>query len=166
MRSRWVLTLGLVVLAGCLVTPTPVDGPATQDQPVTVILNNSVNTTHTFEVWVVDVESPVAVQRDDGKFGNYSVDAGIASRSSGEYHTYTGIEFGESARRHGRYTLAPGEETRTSIEAFSPANAVVIVPYRSDGTFEGFVSSSCDDELTYVAVTLRSYGTDSAYICR
>ena len=161
-----VFTLVVVVLAGCLVTPTPVDGPATQDQPVTVILNNSVNTTHTVEVWVVDAESTVAVRADDGKTGNYSVDAGLASTSAGDAHTYTSIAFDESARRHGRYSLAPGEEARTTIEAFSPANAVVIVPYKRDGTFEGFVSSSCDDELTYVAVTLRSYGTDSAYICR
>ncbi|MFC7047359.1 hypothetical protein ACFQH6_19815 [Halobacteriaceae archaeon GCM10025711] len=75
----------------------------------------------------------------DGRLANYSVGAGIASQYSGEYHTYTGIEFGESARRHGQYTLAPGEETRTIIDKYSSANSSVVVLFEADGTFEAFV---------------------------
>ena len=163
MHRRWLLCLGLLlVLAGC--TAGPFGG---QDKPVAVTVNNSANVTqaHTFEVSVIEYPANVTTRRDDGLTGNYRVGPGIATNSPGENHTWTSVELPDSARLHGRYTLAPGEENQTSIEEFPADFAVVVVIYQDENEIVSWVSAHCDGDLAFLEVTMFHYGSGSAYNC-
>lgn len=168
---RWgVLTLPVVclalllVLSGCVYDP--LNRPSRQEQPVTVIVNNSANVTQSFEVWAVTLPANVTVRRDDGE--NYTTDIGegLSNRNSGDYHVYTAVEPPGSAYLDGRYTLAPGEQNRSSIEPgvldsdseekFPPYFAVIVIVYQDENEITSWVSANCDEQAL-VGLEVHSY---------
>jgi len=169
MRYFPFLCLGiLLVLAGCVVGPS--GDAAQQERPVTVVLNNTANSTHTFEVWVAEFPSNVTVRRDDGLTGTTNIGPGLRSHSPGENHTYTSVELPDSARLHGRYTLAPGESNQSSIEELPRDFAVVIVVYQADDEIIEWASAHCGETLVGMRVTSRHIrpqaDISASYICR
>lgn len=163
-RPLLLCCLGLLVLvAGC--STLPLFG---QNAPVPVVVNNSANTTQTFEVWVVEYESNVTFHRDDGRAGTTEIGQGLVNYNSGDYHTWEAIDLAMSSKLHGRYTLAPGEEARSEIEEFSPNFAIVIIVYQDENEIISWVSAHCGDGLGGVKVS--SYpdppgGVGAAYLC-
>jgi len=158
---RLLTRLGLVallVLAGC--AAGPFSGPSTQEESATVGANNSANVTYTFEVSVVELPANVTIRRDDGVNVTTDIPQGLSSHSSGEHHTFTAVELPETARLHGRYTLAPGEENRSVIKEFPPNFAVVIVIYQDENEIIEWVSANCDD-LALVGLRVTTH-PDSA----
>lgn len=158
----------LLVIAGC--TGGPLGGPATQEQPVTVVVNNTANVTQTFEVWVVKAPATAMVRQDDGSTGNYTIGQGLRSHSSGEYHVYTEVKLPESAQLHGRYTLTPGEQNQSSITGFSRNGAVVVILSRGANEIVWWASANCD-EAALVGLKVTSYpkppgGAFATYGCR
>lgn len=143
MRVRLLCCLGvLLLLAGCIISP--VGTLSEQEGSVQLYLNNSANATQTFEVWVVEFGANVRVERTDGLTGNYTVGQGVASHSSGP-HAWTEVKPPDSARLHGRFTITPGNHTRSSIENFSRHSAVVVVVY--EGNRSGWWASAyCSDQ--------------------
>lgn len=156
----------LLVLTGC--TAGPLGGPSEQDRPVELVLNNSANATQTFEVWVVEAGATATVRREDNLTGNYTIDQGLRTHSSGPY-AWTTVELPDSARLHGRFTVEPGEEKRGSIEEFSHDSAVVVVLYQDD-KIGWWASAYCSDGALVgleVHTRLSRFGDAGAgYGCR
>jgi ABC-type Zn uptake system ZnuABC Zn-binding protein ZnuA len=168
-RRSLLFALGvLVVLAGC--STLPFDGSAQQDRPVTVVMNNTANSTHSFEVWVVKAPSTATTQLDDGRTGNYTIGQGLRSHSSGDAHVWTDITFHESARSHGQTTLEPDESNQRTIEELPRDFAVVAVVYRAENEIIEWVSAYCGDRaLVGLEVTARPEsqgGVFASYGCR
>jgi hypothetical protein len=151
----------LAVLAGCIGGPF-----GGQDGPVTVDVNNSANVTYTFEVSVVEYPSTVTTHFDDGRTGRVEIGPGGSTHSSGDNQTWTEVELPESARLHGRYTLEPGEQVRTSIEEFSTDSALVIVISRSEHEIVELVSNYCGGDLNRIEVTMHNHGSTTIFNCQ
>lgn len=134
--------VALLLLVGCLAGPF--GGAAGQERPVTTVVNNSANVTYTFEVRVVEFPSNVTVRRSDERVATGKIGQGLTNRQPGPYH-YTAVELNEPSRIHGRYTLAPGEEIRTSIEEFPTSLAVVVIVFQSENEIIAWMSANCDD---------------------
>ncbi|WP_276249197.1 hypothetical protein [Haladaptatus sp. YSMS36] len=146
-----------LVLAGCSL------GPTGQEGPVTVVVNNSANETHTFEVWVVEYPANVTVRRSDGNVATGDVGPGLATHEPGP-HYFTAVELPDSARLHSRYPLESNAMTQTKIEQF-PADFAVVVVISHDARIVSWVSAHCDGDLVFVEVTMFEYGSGSAYNC-
>ncbi len=142
-----VLSLVVLVLAGCT------GGPVGQEGPVPVIVNNSATVNQTFEVWVVETPANVTTRRNDGLVGHGQIGEGLASHSPGENYTWTAVELPPSARLHGRYELEPGEENRSTMSEFPQHFAVVVIIYQGEDRIIWWISSSCDEaSMSYVEV--------------
>lgn len=162
------LCLGLLlVTAGCVTGPF--DGPSDQEQPPQLLLNNSANETQTFEVWVADPRDNVTARRDDGNVGNYTIDGALSTHSSGDYHAWKEVELPDSARLHGRFTIDPDEENRSSIDEFPRGYSVVVIVYQGDNS-GWWASTNCGSQaLVGLEVHTRpsQYGDAWAgYECR
>lgn len=163
--------LGLAVLllvTGC--TAGQFGGLLEQEQPVQLVLNNTADSTHTFEVWVTEFPSNATVRRDNGLNATFNIGPGLRTHPPRENYTYTSVEHLDSARLHGRYTLAPGESNQSSIEEFPRDFAVVVVVYQAENEIIEWASSHCDETLVGMRVTSRHVGPQpdisAAYICR
>lgn len=144
----------LLTTAGCMVPYF--DQPIKQEQPVTLIVNNSANTTQTFEASVVQLPANVTYRLNDGRVGTHSIGEGVGSVNSGDNQTYTSVELPESARLHGRFTLEPGQSNRSAIANLPWNFAVVVVVYQHENNATSFVVANCDD-LALVALRVTSY---------
>ena len=157
----------LLTLAGC--TVAPFGGPTEQERPVTLVVNNSANVTHTFEVHVVELPASMTIRYRDGTVEHVEIGQGLAGTDAGP-RTITNITFSESARLFGRYTLKPGEEKQSSVENFSHNSALVVVTSKDDGDIFSWVSANCDDQtLVGLEVTSRpseNGEVDASYGCR
>lgn len=157
----------LLAIAGC--TTGPFGNPAEQEGPVTLIVNNSANETHTFEIRVVELPASLTVHYRDGTVMKPEIGQGLSNHDTGP-RTVTKIDMPESARLQGRYTLKPGEENKSSIENFSPNSALVVVVSNKDGEIFSWVSANCDEQ-NLVGLEVTSYptppgGVFAAYGCR
>jgi hypothetical protein len=135
-----------------------------QDGSVPVTVNNSANVTHTFEVWVVEYPGNVTIRRSTGYDYTEDINPGLSTREPGDYHTVTGVEFPDSARLRGQYTLNPDELNRSNIDGLPTDFAVYVVVYQNDHVVSR-VSAHCGDELAFLEVTMFHYGWGSAYNC-
>lgn len=132
-RLFLVLGLGLLILlAGC--STSPFGGLSEQEQPATLIVNNSANTTQTFEVWVVELPASLTISYRDGSVVEARIGQGLSGTDAGP-RTITNISFPDSARRYGRFTLDPGEANQRSMENFSHNSALVVVASKDDGGY-------------------------------
>ena len=171
--TRWdaltlpVVCLGvLLVLSGC--TIGPFDSP--QEEPVLVV-NNSANVTHTFNVWVVELPASMTAHYQDGTVVTSEIGQGLSNHETGP-RTVTNIDLPESAQNRGRYTLEPDEETQNSIKNFPRNGVLFIVVSKNEGEIFAWVSANCDDQsLVGLEVTSEDTppvvpGVSAAYGCR
>lgn len=150
-----------LTLAGCSVGG--LIEPSGQKGPVGLNVTNAANATHTFEVSVVGLPANVTTQLPDGRTENDDIEPGLWSHEPANRY-YTTVEPPASARLHGRYTLEPGETTISNISNLLEDFAVVVTIHHDDGVVS-WVTATCGGDLTYVGVTMRSYGSDNVYDC-
>jgi hypothetical protein len=154
-------------MAGC--TTGPFGNPAEQEGTVTLIINNSANETHNLDIRVVEPSASLTIHYRDGAVVKSEVGQGLSNHDTGP-RTVTKIDFPESARVQGQYTLEPDEENKSSIKnAFSDSVLVVVVS-NSDGEIFSWVSANCDEQ-DLVGLEVTSYptppgGVFASYECR
>jgi hypothetical protein len=141
-------------------------GPSDQRGPVGLNVTNAANTTHTFEIFVVNLPANLTIKNVEK--GTYTTDIGQAGLSTTKLNSYnntvTAVEPPDTARIHGRHILKTGETNRSNISNFRDNSAVVVV-VTHNSTVASLVTSQCDGDLVYLSVTMRHYGSDSAYDC-
>jgi hypothetical protein len=156
--------IALVLIAGCTL---PIDQPTKQERPVRLQLNNSIDSTPTFEVSVVERPANITVRYHDERVGHSSITEGILVAESGENQTYKTVELPESAQLHGRYTLEPGESKQTAIDDLPVNFAVVVVVSRAPNEVVSYVTANCDDlNLAALRVTRTSDGVSVTHSCQ
>lgn len=166
MRPLPPLLLGvLLILAGC--TAGPFGG---QEDGVTVDINNSANVTHTFEIWVADGaldDKEVIIRKEGGEVDRASPGAGLSTyKLDDDYGRVTSIELPPNqSHLHGEYTLAPGENNRSSIADFETGSTVLVV-ISNDDRVVSLVTAHCGGDLASLEVTMFHYGSGSAYDCQ
>lgn len=155
MRALWILCLCIMLLfVGCVAGPF--ESQSTQSRPTEIVVNNTANETHTFEVWVVDPPANVTLRRSDGKTGRYEIEEGVTSYDPGGNRTFSVVSLPESARLHGRFTLEPGEANESQIEALPRDHVVVVFTYRAENEIIEWVDAHCGDAyLKYLQVQSR-----------
>lgn len=160
MRSLKFLSLIVfITIAGC--SAVPFVEPTAQKEPVPVVIENNATLTETFEVAVVDVGANLTVYRGDGKVYNETIGQGAKTITTTSESTIRKIEFPDSARTHGQYTLEPGERKQLSVENVAPDTAIVILIFdEPEGTYRAIHTVSCGGPLLGVKATSRSGGTD------
>jgi hypothetical protein len=171
MRFLLILCLGvLLVLAGCI---GPFDGPTEQDRPVMIVVNNSANATHTFEVWVAEGKldnKEITIRKRDDEDDYASPGGGLSGYRFREHYGYvTSIELPPNrSRLHGRYSLEPGEKNRSLVENFTVGSTIVVVVSENDRVFSLVAARCGGGTLVGLEVTSRPDpigGVRSAYEC-
>ena len=164
---RILLALSLAVMlpvAGC--TGIYLDQPTKQERPVTFVANNTLDTPHTFEVFVVDVPANITTRRNDGLSGSNRISRGSGTIDPGDGYYYTEVD-PESGRHHDNFTVGGNESTRSRIENPPVGFAVIVVVYDEQGRIISWAQGRCDDlALTYLKVTSRSHGVSITHSCR
>lgn len=160
MRRLTILSLAiLLTIAGCSTAPLGESTP--QQEPAPVVLENNATLTETFEVAVVDVGTNLTVHRKFGGKFNQTIGQGSSTTKTTTDNKDVKIEFPESARIHGNYTLEPGDRKQLSVENVSPNEAIVILIYdESEGTYRAIKSLSCEGPVLGYKVTTQAEGED------
>jgi len=159
----------LLIIAGC--ATTPFSGTSEQERPVRLVVNNSANTTHIFEIYVAKRPASMTVHYQDGTVVKSEIDQGLSNHEMGP-RTVTKIDFSESVQFKGRYTLEPGQENQSSIENFPQNGALVVVVSENETEIFAWASANCDDQ-TLVGLGVISENTtpvvpgiSASYGCR
>ncbi len=139
---------GLLILTGCLTSPFGM--PSEQERPVTVIVNNSANVTQTFTVWVVEGEiqpDGVTIYKKNGEVDNASPGEGLSSYYLGDDYGYaTAVEPpANRSRLHGRYTLPPSEQRRTTVNNFT-IGSTIVVSLSENGRVIELTAANCAEQ--------------------
>jgi hypothetical protein len=140
--TRWTL-LGFVLLiglAGC--AASPIDIPFYQES--TVQLENTANDTYRFEVFKAVIGPNVTVHRRSGDSHTFELGSATGFGSgSARSDPVTSIDLPDTARRHGTYTLTPGETKNLAIEIRQDEALLVVVYNEEDDAILGFHGVHC-----------------------
>lgn len=152
MQAHTVGSLALVVLlciAGC--TSFPVNGDQRQDANVTLVMNNTIDTPRTFEVFVVDLPANITSVHTSVGHRESVIRQGVGPFYSGDGF-YTEVEPDPNASIHyGNFTVRPGESVEERISTLTKHGALVVVVYDDQQRIIGFIRANCDDlALTYL----------------
>lgn len=160
MRQLIILSLAvLLTLAGC--SATPFVDPTPQQKPAPVKLVNNETITETFEVAVVPVGANLTVTRRYGQTFNQTIGQGSSTTITTTDNKDVKVEFPDSARLHGRYTLVPGEQKLLSVEGVAPDEAIVILVYdEPEQAYRAIKSLSCSGPIHGYRVQTRAGGHD------
>ena len=126
----------VVGLTGC--SALSIDQPIKQERPAKLMLNNSVSTSATFEVSVVQRPADHTVQSVHGN-STAKIDEGIRIHEPRDNQLFSRVELPESARLQGRYLVGPGESDPLPLMTFreiSPSSSSsmktrIILPHMS-----------------------------------
>lgn len=159
----------LLIVAGC--TTAPFGGSPEQEHTVQVVVNNSANATHTFEVWVVERPASMTAHYRDGTVVDSEIGQGLSNHETGP-RAVTKIDLPESAQFKGQHTLKPGQENRSSLRNFPRNGALVVVVSKNESEIFAWASANCDDQ-TLVGLEVKSENTppvvpgiSTSYECR
>lgn len=160
MRRFTILSLTvLLTITGC--SAIPFGEPTAQKEPAPVVLVNNATLTETFKLAVIDEGANMTVHRSEGQIFNFTIGQGSSTTKTTTDNKMTEIEFPDSARIHGRYTLEPGERKELSIENVAPNEAIVITIYdEPEGTYRAIKSLSCGGPVLGYRVTTQAEGED------
>jgi predicted component of type VI protein secretion system len=160
MRLITILGLALLVtIAGC--SSVSFGDPTPQKEPAPVMLVNNATQTETFMVGVVGVGDNLTVQDGNGDSFNYTINQGSSTYTTSDASTLTRIDFPESTKRHGEYTLLPGEKKQIDIEGVAPDEAIVVLVYdEEDATYRSIKTLSCGGAIQGYRVTSQKGGPD------
>lgn len=155
----------LVLLAGCTL-----GGGGDPRGPLEVTVANAANTTHRFDVSVVDGrvdDRDIVVRFRNRSDDAVSLDEGLSTYKLVGYGNYaTAVELpANRTREYGRYSLEPNESTSLTLDDSERESTVVVVVSRGEQAVS-LVSVHCGGgPIQYLDVTMRPYGTDSATYC-
>lgn len=160
MRFITILSLVLlVIIAGC--SAVPFGDPTPQEEPAPVMLVNNATLTETFEVAVMDVGSNLTVTREDGDTFNQTIGQGSSTTYATNKNPDVKIEFPESARVHGEYTLEPDERKQVPVENVAPDQAIVVLVYDDpEETYRAIHTVSCSKAILGIRATSMSGGPE------
>lgn len=157
----------LLCFSGCIASPF--NSPSPQESSISIYLNNSANTTHTFDVYVVDgplSEREIAIQRGNGETEYISSSEGITLRKFSEVDG--GARSVKPPANHSRlydqYSLSPTEEIHTNITDTDQSDTVVVA-VSNQTRVVSLVSVDCDGRVRGVEVAMIGTGTDAGYDC-
>lgn len=131
-----------------------------------VELNNSADTTRTFEVWLGrDPITDITVHRSTG--GDYTTKTypgGIGTANVSSYHVTTSLTFPENATLYGRYTLAPGDSRSFNVTEPYRETVFAIVVYNRDHVTV-WKTIRCSSRRWGVEVRATNYGAPGSHFC-
>jgi len=140
-NSSLVLIAFIVLVSGCVTLPF--GQPTKQERPVAIHLDNSANTSHTFEVSVVELPANITTRINEDRVSTTPIHEGITSHNPGDNRTFSAVELPDSARLHGQYMLAAGETNETSIDDLPRRFAVVVTISRNEGEIVWYIIANC-----------------------
>jgi hypothetical protein len=165
---RLVFVLGVLVilglLAGCSSTSPGQTGP------VGLHLANDDNTTHSFEVTVVEGEigpRGIGVTRDGRDVEYSSGGQGLSTTIfNQELGTVRSIELPANRTRSVETVpLAPGERVQLNVTSFTTGDTLVVVDHQGD-RIVALVTANCDESgLSFVSVTAGPTRPYAGYFC-
>lgn len=136
------------------------------DGSVYVELNNSADTTRTFEVWFGrDPITDITVHRSTG--GDYTTKTfpgGIGTTNASSYHTTTSLSFPANATLFGRYTLSPGDNRSFNVTEPYRRTVFVVVVYNADHVTV-YKTIRCHLKRWGVGVRATDYGAPGTHYC-
>lgn len=136
------------------------------ERSVYIGLNNSADTTRTFEVWEGrDPITDITVHRSTG--GDYTTKTfpgGIGTTNASSYHTTTSLTFPANATFLGRYTLSPGDNRSFNVTESYRHTVFVIVVYNSDH-ITVWKTVRCSFRRWGVVVRATDYGASGIHYC-
>lgn len=161
-ETAWscLLVLGvLVVLAGC--SAGPLGTPTPQEEPAPVKVVNNATITETFTLAVVDVGANLTVTRRWGETYKLRISPGSTTTITSTDNKNIKVDFPESAKIHGKYTLRPGESKHTSVGEVAPNEAIVILVYdKPEQSYRAIKSLSCGGAIVGYKVVTKAGGPD------
>lgn len=147
----------VVILAGC--------SPGTFEQLVNekaapVHLENAANDTYRVEVWIAVIGPNMTVRRRNGDTRNHTLTSSLFGSDSEKGNPITAVDMPETARRHGNYTLAPGDEEDFTIDEIRQDESLLVVVHNVEtGRILGVVGAHCrPGYFTNVNVTIKNGG--------
>jgi len=165
--------IGLIVillLSGCTTgVPNPSDEQAPQP---TLVLNNTANDTHTFNVWIVDR----GAGRDWVTVSSRNKRTYTLSPQGGVYHVHfpkenvyvTEIKPDKELSQYvTRATVQPGETHRQTLTNFSVGDSLMVTAAEDDRIFELVVSNCGEQSLIGLEVmSILGPSTANSFGCR
>jgi hypothetical protein len=110
-------------------------------------------------------ESEITIQKKADPDDSASPGAGLSSYNfTKDYGNVTSVKFPGQSHLHGRYTLDPGETNRSNVTDL-PEDFLIVVVVHYNNRVTSLISATCGGDLVYFRVTMRDYGSDSAYDC-
>lgn len=133
------------------------DAPTKQTTPVTFVGNNTIEESHTFEVFVLKAPTTLNVSDSYNRSYTSEVNEGLAIRDPGEGH-FTNVE-PQAGRHHGNFTLGGNESVESDIHDLPVGFAILVVVYDTSDRIIGYVWATCDDlDMSAIGVTAHSQG--------
>ncbi|WP_152529875.1 hypothetical protein [Candidatus Halobonum tyrrellensis] len=163
----FVALTAFLLLAGCV---APLDPPS-QAGPVSVLINNSANATHTFDIYVIEAppsEAGIALQGPGEDDRITSLDAGsVVANLNPQVRSYTSAHPvpANQSRLQGRYVLEPGEEKYLNVTDFESNQVIAFVIWK-DNEVISITSATCTGDLTAVDSFINPYGASGGRGCR
>lgn len=160
MRNLTAISLAIIIIfSGCIGVPF-VDPPP-QDEPAPVKVVNNDTMTTTFEIIVIPVGNNLTIHLENGNEFNMTIRPGSGTQIESAENPSIKIEYPDSARHHGTYTLEPGEENLSHVENVAPTEAIVVLVYNEEeGRYRAIKSLSCEAEIKGYKVETRPEGDD------
>lgn len=162
---RMLVWLGVFVIVVGILAGT-FSGLPSLERSAFVGLNNSADTTRTFEVWLGnDPITDIEVHRSTG--GDYTTKTfpgGIGTSNVSSYHVATSMSFPENATLYGRYTLAPGDEVTFNVTEPYDETVFTIVVYNRDHVTV-WKTVRCPYRRWGVMVWATNYGAPGGHYC-
>ncbi|MUV59172.1 hypothetical protein [Halogeometricum sp. CBA1124] len=170
--SRALVWLGASVVVVCLLVGTvgvltgTFGGPPDSERSAFVALNNSADTTRTFEVWLGrDPITGITVHRStNGDYTTKTFPGGIGTSNVSSYHVTTSMSFPKNATLYGRYTLEPGDEVAFNVTEPYPETVFAIVVYNRDHVTV-WKTVRCPYRRWGVMVEATNYGAPGTHYC-
>lgn len=156
----------LLLLTGCIV---PLGASSGQEGPVTVIANNSANSTHTFKVYVVEASltnTSLTIQKSDGEVDSTVPGDGMSVYDFNEKagNTSSVEPPANQSYLHEELVVQPGSEKRTNISEFETQDAIVVV-ISNQYRVVSLIASECSDDLVMVVAEITPYGGAGGHNC-
>lgn len=154
----------LVIVVGILVGTF--GGLPNAERSAFIVLNNSADTTRTFEVWLgKDPITGITVYSSTrGDYTTKTFPGGIGTNNVSSYHVTTSMSFPENATLYGRYTLAPGDELAFNVTEPHPETVFAIVVYNHDHVTV-WKTIRCPYQRWGVRVEATNYGAPGSHYC-
>lgn len=163
-RLVLILSLVLVPLTGC--SSVLSDAPDTQEEPITLMANNSANATHTAEVFLVDESTTIYAVRNDGLNDTREIPVGSLTQDAGDGYYYIDVD-PRPARLVDNLTVPPNQTIEQTVRDRPVDTSFLIVAYDEDGRIQRYFIEDCSGYgYASVEVNFEPHGVFVDALCR